>query len=242
MTLERRPRQLIAVWSDDGKSVKGAHLEKSLFFDGTFIKNEVTSITDITPEGFKSYADLFNSDLIKQHEEVVVERDKLNTDLSTTTAEKETLQKQVDQLEAQLVQTKEEFDKRIAGEVSILTNSIDKLKSELETSRQKEAELGTRLSKLLVELPFDPRLIRTGAFLDRIQDLIFTLSKLSDTDTVAQGFLKSLYEKEEANDSIKLDSPKLSSALSYLIEQGQLKPERAKDIVRDCTRAEAYVS
>ena len=170
-------------------------------------------------------------------------------------AAKETHDKVVSQfaidLEAQRKQASDEFDKRInelttkQDDVvnSLVSNHnelVKVLNKELANLKNELLVKNERIDKLLIEVPFNPRLISTPAFLARIQDLIFTLSELASVDPVAKGFLTSLFIKKKDQDSIKLDSPKLTGALDYLISIGQLKPERAKDILRDCTRDEAF--
>jgi len=63
MSVERRPRQFLAVWNDDGTSVKGSTFEESLFVDGVFWKNELTSVP---PEGFEDFGTMFSSVLQTQ--------------------------------------------------------------------------------------------------------------------------------------------------------------------------------
>lgn len=67
MTVERRPRQFLAVWTDDGQAVKGSTFEESLFVDGAFWKNELTTVP---PEQFSEFGELFSSDLQAQIEQL----------------------------------------------------------------------------------------------------------------------------------------------------------------------------
>lgn len=124
--------------------------------------------------------------------------------------------------------------------VTALNTEITQLKADLASTNTAVASLTERLSRLLVELPFNPRLISTPAFIARISDMMFLFAKVAAGDSVAYGFLESLFLKEASKESIKLDSPKLAYALNYLVEKEWLKPERTKDITRDCTRDEAY--
>ncbi len=66
--IERRPRQFLAVWSDDGQSVKGSTFEEALYVDGVFWKNEVTTVP---PEQFAEFGELFSSALQSQLEQLV---------------------------------------------------------------------------------------------------------------------------------------------------------------------------
>lgn len=62
-TIERKPRQFLAVWNDAGDAVKGATFEESLFVDGVFWKNE---LTPVAPEKFGDFGTLFSNDLQQQ--------------------------------------------------------------------------------------------------------------------------------------------------------------------------------
>lgn len=64
MTTTRQPRQFLAVWNDDGTSVKGATFEESIFVDGAFWKNE---LTPVAPENFGDFGTMFSNQLQVQH-------------------------------------------------------------------------------------------------------------------------------------------------------------------------------
>lgn len=147
---------------------------------------------------------------------------------------------QRDQLSAMYVATEAGLVATHTVALRILTAEVTQLKADLAVSQANETNVNTRMARLLIELPFNPRLISTPAFLARIADLMFPLAKYASSDTVAAGFLVSLFEKDASKESIKLDSPKLAGALGYLIAKEWLESERADAITRDCTRDEAY--
>lgn len=64
--ITRKPRQFLAVWNDDGNSVKGATFEESFFVDGVFWKNE---LTEVASEGFELFGELFSNQLQIQFNE-----------------------------------------------------------------------------------------------------------------------------------------------------------------------------
>jgi hypothetical protein len=64
--ITRKPRQFLAVWDDDGISVKGATFEESFFVDGVFWKNE---LTEVASEGFELFGELFSNQLQIQFNE-----------------------------------------------------------------------------------------------------------------------------------------------------------------------------
>jgi hypothetical protein len=81
MAITRQPRQFLAVWNDDGTSVKGATFEESLFVDGVFWKNELTAVA---PEDFADFGTMFSNQLQIQYNALV-------TELATANARIETL-------------------------------------------------------------------------------------------------------------------------------------------------------
>ena len=64
--ITRQPRQFLAVWNDDGTSVKGSTFEESFFVDGVFWKNE---LTEVASEGFELFGELFSNQLQIQFNE-----------------------------------------------------------------------------------------------------------------------------------------------------------------------------
>lgn len=86
MTTTRRPRQFLAVWNDEGTSVKGATFEESLFVDGAFWKNE---LTPIAPVSFADFGEMFSNQLQIQHDALVAEKRALQSQVETLTAQAE---------------------------------------------------------------------------------------------------------------------------------------------------------
>lgn len=107
MTIERRPRQFLAVWSDDGKEVKGSTFEESLFVDGSFWKNELTTVA---PSGFAAFGAMFSNALQAQHDQLVDDKAKLTTNLATMTTSLGSKQSEIDSLIAEKVALEAHLD------------------------------------------------------------------------------------------------------------------------------------
>ena len=84
MIVERRPRQFLAVWTDDGSSVKGATFEESIFVDGQFWKNE---LTPVPLQGFAEIGNLFSASLQAQRNELAARVEQLEAQNTNLLAE-----------------------------------------------------------------------------------------------------------------------------------------------------------
>jgi hypothetical protein len=119
--IDRRPRQFLAVWSDDGKSVKGSTFEESLFVDGAFWKNELTTVP---PESFADFGAMFSSDLQAKN-------DTLETDKKALESQISELQKQVEELQKfrpynpRIIDASAFFDRITKDEFAKLSTSED---------------------------------------------------------------------------------------------------------------------
>ena len=229
MTIERRPRQFLAVWSDDGKSVKGSTFEESLYVDDQFWKNE---ITNVPPEGWFDFGKLFSSELQVQHDELAKDKEKLTTDLASMTTERDTVTKTLadtqDRATANLVEVNLKHDEQ-----------VKQLQDENKALLADNTACKERLGRLIVELPFDTRIIDASAFLQRITtDETFKL--FSSDDPNMQGIAGLLKEYKEQSYPIHLDDPQVAGAMQYLTAVGLLSEDRVKEITRDATWAEAY--
>ena len=145
-------------------------------------------------------------------------------------------------LDSQHKQASDEFEKRIDELTTSHNEAVRVLNDDIAKLRTKLNSANERMGRLLLEVPFNPRLIKARSFIDRIENikLMFTLVRNSEKDPVAKGFVDSLLVKAEDQDSIKLDSPKLTGPLLYCIDKGWLTEEQSKQITCDCTREEAY--
>ena len=103
------------------------------------------------------------------------------------------------------------------------------------------AAANARIAALVEQVQFDPRIIEANAFLNRIAST--ELAQLfSSTDPNVQAISQMLLVYKANDWRIELDSADMQQAVSYLQMIGMVTPERAAAILRDGTRAEAYIN
>lgn len=102
------------------------------------------------------------------------------------------------------------------------------------------AAANARIAALLEQVQFDPRVIEANAFLSRIAST--ELAQLfSSTDPNVQAISQMLLVYKANDWRIELDSPEMQQAVGYLQKIGMVSTERAAALLRDGTRAEAYI-
>ena len=102
------------------------------------------------------------------------------------------------------------------------------------------AAANARIAALVEQVQFDPRVIEANAFLNRIASN--ELAQLfSSTDPNVQGISQMLLAYKANDWRIELDSPEMQQAVGYLRLIGMVTAERAAALLRDGTRAEAYI-
>jgi hypothetical protein len=109
----------------------------------------------------------------------------------------------------------------------------DELQSQL-------AEANARISALLEQVDFDPRVIEANAFLNRISST--ELAQLfSSVDPNVKAISQMLLAYKANDWQIELDSIEMQQAVGYLQQIGMVMADRAAALLRDGTRAESYV-
>lgn len=102
------------------------------------------------------------------------------------------------------------------------------------------AAANARIAALVEQVQFDPRVIEANAFLNRIAST--ELAQLfSSTDPNVQAISQMLLAYKANDWRIELDSAEMQQAVGYLEFIGMLTVERAAALLRDGTRAEAYI-
>lgn len=225
MATTRQPRQFLAVWNDAGTEVKGSTFEESLFVDGAFWKNELTSIA---PESFGQFGTMFSNQLQIQHDALVAEKTTLLLEKETLEADKTTLESTKATLETQLAEKTEQ--------VKTLTEDKAMLAEQL-------AAANARIASLLQEIPFNPREASVNSFKARLFQVLETedIVRLyaNETDPILQKIAKTI-ENWDHRYPIRLDSQELQQPLGYLVSIDLLTPEEVVFLRQDCTRDEAY--
>ncbi len=159
--------------------------------------------------------------------------------IAELTTERDSLKSQVAELEQQLTAKTTEAA-TLATEKQSLSEQVDTLKSDLAESKANATALQNRVDKLLAEVPFKPRHIRSDAFVDRISSRDM-LKLAASTDPVVQRIREKLLEWDENDWRIELDNPETVQPIQYLLAVGVLTEDSAKQLLRDATRQEAYM-
>jgi hypothetical protein len=214
MEIEKRPRQFLAVWSDDGKSIKGSSFEESLFVDGTFLKNE---ISNVPLDGFDEIAKLFSSDLHLQNTQLQSDNAKLTSDLEASTKANTSLESQI----------------------ANLTSQVSVLEEAAEAAKQLNATLQVKVTELEQYRPYNPRILAGKAFYNRVskEDLV-TLLTSAIPQLVIVG---KTIEAYRVNDwPVILDSQDFQNLVGYVLQSGIFDEGEVTAIMRDATREESY--
>jgi len=152
--------------------------------------------------------------------------------ISTLEQDKSTLENQVETLTS-------ERDTALT-QVTTLTTEKDELTEANATLTAQLAAANTRITALVEQVQFDPRVIEANAFLNRIAST--ELAQLfSSTDPNVQAISQMLLAYKSNDWRIELDSAEMQQAVGYLELIGMLTVERAAALLRDGTRAEAYI-
>lgn len=122
-------------------------------------------------------------------------------------------------------------------------HSLESQLASLPTLQATIAELQAKVDALLPYRPFDPNVIRSKSFYDRITgDERFALGVLAMTDENAKGILSLLSDYVVNKWKVVLDDPQVTGAIGYLAGSGVLTSGRVSEITRPGIRDEAYVA
>lgn len=253
MAITRQPRQFLAVWNDEGTEVKGSTFEESIFVDGAFWKNELSSIA---PERFSEFGLLFSNQLQTQHDSLVAEKADLLAQNAILLEEKtafesrltiatEAISSLTDEKNA-LMQSLGEVQSQVTilqSQLAALTNAKATVDASLATRTAELAVAQSRIEFLTNELPFDPREISVTAFRERLAKVLDPLDLISLYASEANPILKEIAATIDSwpiTDPIRLDSPELLQPLEILFQYEILYAEEIDSLRLDATRNEAY--
>jgi hypothetical protein len=101
--------------------------------------------------------------------------------------------------------------------------------------------LQAKVQQLTEAIPWDPRVMEAKAFVARITPSEM-LSLAGSEDQQVQAIV-SMLKHWVANDwPIILDSPEMQQVIGYLGQINMVTPARVAELLRDCTKEEAYVA
>lgn len=247
--IERKPRQFLAAWNDDGTSVKGAAFEESLFVDGAFWKNE---LSPVAPESFDSFGSMFSNQLQIQYNALLENNAVLESQFSACETAKNNLQKEledktkeVDKLTLEMsslssqAETLTSEKSSLSAQVAALTTRSNELNDEKDKLGKLLNDANERIKKLLESIPFNPRIIDATAFYNRLtKDEILLLLSSENQQILLIGKTIAAYKSNDW--PVVLESTEFQQMVGYLQQVGVLTEPRLAELTKDATREEAY--
>lgn len=127
-------------------------------------------------------------------------------------------------------------DEAFAASQQALIAAINEEKS---TLTEQLAEANARITALLQEIPFNPRIIDAAAFYDRLtKDEILTL--FGSADATTKQIVETIIAYKNNDWPVVFESVEFRNMMGYLLQSGTLTEARAAQLTRDATREEAY--
>jgi len=209
--MTKRAYELLVRFGKD-ESVAGAHIkEMHLDENGNDLRETPpVPLADTTNPAFTAFADKFSAKAVAENEVLKSEKATLESDKAS--------------LNSQLASKTEQVD--------ALTTDKTELTRQL-------AAANARITALLQEIPFDPRIIDATAFYDRLtKDEVLTLFTSTDATTKQIGETILAYKTNDW--PVVFGSTEFQQMLGYLLQSGTLTEIRMAELTRDATRAEAY--
>lgn len=234
------PYELLVRFNRDG-SVAGAHTRSIETVGDRDFELDPVPLAE-SDDAFARFAEQFAA-------AAVAERDSLKTELAETNQQLSERTSQRDQCEQQLATERDQFEKQTAECDSLKTEfatqrdqfeqQLATLTAERDSIRTEIAALESRVVTLRANQRFNPRVITSDAFFERITKRELSLMAASaDPNVIAIGSLLNQYDDQDWR--VELDSDELIQPLSYLIAVGMLTEARAIDLRRDGIESEAY--
>ena len=215
--MTQAPYELLARFNQNG-AVGGVSIRYLFTVGNKVVEGDPEPLAGTTDPAFVAFAEQFSA-------AAIAERDKLATDKAT--------------FETQLTAMTGERDTALA-QVATLTTEKEALTETNATLTTQLTAANARIAALVEQVQFNPRVIEANAFLNRIAST--ELAQLfSSTDPNVQAISQMLLAFKANDWRIELDSPEMQQAVGYLQLIGMVTPERAAALLRDGSRAEAYI-
>jgi len=117
--------------------------------------------------------------------------------------------------------------------------ALDAKEAALSEANATIATLEARIAALLVELPFNPRVIDASAFYARITKDEFAALSIADDETL-RTIAKTILAYKTNDWPVIFESAEFQGLIGYLVGTSFLTAERAAELTRDASRSEAY--
>ena len=215
--MTQAPYELLARFNQNGQ-VAGVSVRYLFAVGGKVVEGDPEPLAGTNDAAFTSFAQQFAAAAVAERDELASEKATLETQVTTLTSERD----------AALAQA------------ATLTDEKASLSEVNTTLTAQLAAANARIAALVEQVQFDPRVIEANAFLNRIAST--ELAQLfSSTEPNVQAISQMLLAYKANDWRIELDSDTVQQAVGYLLQIGMVTPERAAALLRDGTRAEAYI-
>lgn len=215
--MTQTPYELLARFNQSGQ-VAGVSIRYLFNLGNKIVEGDPEPLAGTTDAAFIAFAEQFSASVVAERDQLTAEKTDLETQVETLTSEKA----------AALAQ------------VATLTDERASLTAANATLTGQLTAANARIAALVEQVQFDPRVIEANAFLNRIAST--ELAQLfSSTDQNVQAISQMLLAYKANDWRIELDSDTVQQAVGYLLQIGMVTPERAAALLRDGTKAEAYI-
>lgn len=216
--MTKTPYELLARFNTQGQ-VSGVSVRYLTTLNGKVYEGDPEPLSGTSDPAFTAFASQFSA-------AIVLERDALKTQVDELTQAKQTVEQQLQSSNATI-------DNKTA--------QLATVEAEKQQVQQLLDAANARINALLSEVPYNPRVIEASAFINRTTpEEMLTLFGSDDPNVQA---IAAMLLEYKANDwRIELDSQEMQQAVGYLQLIGLVSEQRAAALLRDGTRAEAYVN
>lgn len=215
--MTQQPYELLARFKHG--TVSGVSIRYLLTVGNKTIEGDPEPLAGTTDPAFTAFAQQFSAAAVAERDQLAADKIELELQVETVTGERDNALTQVTTL---------------TTEKEALTEANATLAAQL-------AAANARIAALVEQVEFDPRVIEANAFLNRIAST--ELAQLfSSSDPNVQSISQMLLAYKANDWRIELDSVEMQQAVGYLQQIGMVTQERATALLRDGTRAEAYVA
>ena len=216
--MAKTPYEVLLRLNADG-SIAGASIRYLLEVEGKVFEGDPEPLAGTTDPAFTAFAEQFAAGAGAERDQLVSDKSTFQNQVTALTGERDTALAQVTTLSI---------------EKDTLTEANATLTAQL-------AAANTRIAALVEQVHFNPRVIEANAFLSRISSV--ELAQLFSSDDPNVQAVSQMLLAYKTNDWwVELDSPTMQGAVAYLQQIDMVTVERASALLRDGTRAEAYLS
>lgn len=214
--MTQQPYELLARFKDG--TISGVSIRYLLTIGNKTIEGDPEPLAGTADPAFTAFAQQFAAAAVAERDQLAADKRELESQVETVTGERD----------------------NALTQVATLTTEKDALTEAAATLTAQLAVANARIASLVEQVQFDPRIIEANAFLNRIAST--ELAQLfSSTDSNVQAISQMLLAYKANDWRIELDSTEMQQAVGYLQMIGMVTQERAAALLRDGTRAEAYI-